>query len=309
MDSGIITKEGIPFNADGYVLFTSDKLDECIRVYKKYKCNKALFSRFGDSENSGYKLANLDLLDEIEVEDLIILASDLSDISALSTQKGLKALRIESAERLQGHLVDFSNFPKLEKFRGYWSRQLKNLFDCRSLKELTLWKYKPKENDLSELAGLSNLGSLEIFQSSIVDATGLEQLKKLRSLALAYNSKLTSFSKTTDGEYNLEELKIEACPKLDIQTLPVMPYLKIFEFLNNGKIETLEPALNKMKSLEEISFSETSLTNGDNTFLLKHPKLKSVYFLNKKYYKFTCDEVNEGLQDEAKKKALLSRKK
>jgi len=62
MDQGIILKEGIPFNKAGHLLFTSDKLEDCIRVYKKYNCNKALFSYLGDKENSGYKEHDLSLL-------------------------------------------------------------------------------------------------------------------------------------------------------------------------------------------------------------------------------------------------------
>jgi hypothetical protein len=297
MSSAFIFKEGIPFNKAGYLLFTSDKLEDCIRIYKKYNCNKALFSYLGDLENTGYREDNLELLNDINVKELIILSTNIKNFLAINNQKNLVELRIESGEPVND-LIDFSNLSRLKEFRGYWCKELNNLFSAKSLKNLTLWKYKSKTSDLMEFSELNNLESLHLIQSNITVLNGIEKLKKIKTLELAYNQKLSAFNTLNNVQYSLEELKIEVCRFFNLNSLPVFASLKTFSYLNNGKVESIEPALKKMPLLESLNFSQTDLINGDISYLLNQPKLRKVYFYpEKRHYKFTRNEINNALKN------------
>jgi len=184
----------------------------------------------------------------------------------------------------------------LIEFRGYWSKHLQNIFTSKNLKSLTVWKYKSNSADITELSGLRNLGFLCLIQSGITSLKGVESLRKLRVLELAYNQKLSFFSAADGFDYSLKDLKIEVCRAFNPNTLPVLTTLKSFSYLNNGKIESLEPVLKKMPALEELNFAGTDLINGDLSFLLNQPKLKDVHFYpDKRHYTHTCDEIIKTL--------------
>ena len=82
MSEGIVFKEGIPFNKDNYLLFSTQKLRESIAFFKTNNCENALFSPH--DTNLPYQENSLDVLNEITVKRLIVFPSTtITDTSAI----------------------------------------------------------------------------------------------------------------------------------------------------------------------------------------------------------------------------------
>ena len=78
-------------------------------------------------------------------------------------------------------------------------------------------------------------------------------------------------------------------------SLQNLPKLKVLKLLNNGRYETLQAVIDRLPLLEDLNFSQTDLIDGDNSYLAKHAHLRKVYFLDKRHYKRSCEDVNEAL--------------
>jgi hypothetical protein len=304
MQGDITLIKGVPFSDSPFgkiLLFSSEKLKESVALFKEIKCENASFSWYNDMP---YNEKDLNVLNEINVIRLIVNPFRIEDCSAINSQRELLSLRINTYPVEQA--LDFNNFPAIEIFEGYWSGGLKNLFSSQSLQKLTLWQYQPRAKNIQELTGLNHLNSLSLFQSNIKNLDGIGQLKQLKQLSIGYNKNLEVFSTEENLKLGLEKLEIEVCKKLDLQSLRSLPKLKVLSLQNNGKLDSLEPALAVLPELENLNFSQTDLLNGDNSYLLRQPKLKKVYFLDKRHYKFTVEQINSALHDEAMRKKLLA---
>jgi Leucine-rich repeat (LRR) protein len=248
---------------------------------------------------------NLEFLCKMKVQKLIISLNRCDDLKGLYCLKNLEFLRIITNP--EGLMIELQQLPALKELEMEWYKGLRNLSQCKSLLALRLEGYKSRDKSLSELAGLKNLEVLKITKSNIEHVDGIENLPHLKRLILAYNRNLLFFTEKDDVRMNLEELKIEMCKKIDLTTLKGLARLKTLSIVNNGKVPSLEPVLKQLPELEVLFFSESEIIEGDNSYFLKYPNLKKLYFDNKSHYTFKLNEVREAFKDDSKRQALLKK--
>ncbi len=248
---------------------------------------------------------NLAFLCKMNVQKLIISLSRCKNLEGLYCLKNLEFLRI--INNPEGLVIELQQLPALKELETEWYNGLSNLAQCKALTALRLQGYKSRDKSLSELAGLKNLEVLKITKSNIEHVSGIENLPNLKRLTLAYNRSLLFFTKNDDVRMNLEELKIEMCKKLDLATFKGLARLRTLNIVSNGKVPSLEPVLKLLPALEVLFFSESELIDGDNSYFLKYPNLRKLYFDNKNHYKFKVHEVREALEDDSKRQALLKK--
>jgi hypothetical protein len=194
-------------NGYKYLIIESQYLEEQIQYCIENRIVNLYISWY-----NGFHSDSVEFIDRINLKRLIINPYKIKSLTAINNQHELVFLGINSDPVNQE--IDFNNFKKLEVFRGIWTKKLKNLFDCKSLKVLWLWKLKSKANDLSELAGLEKLIEIRINQSSIINCNGIGELKSLKKVGLAYNKYLESF--LGEKKVNqIEEIEIEMCKKIE----------------------------------------------------------------------------------------------
>lgn len=280
-----------------FLIVESEKIEDQIEY-----CKKNSIENFFISWYKGYYFDTVDFLNRVKAKRIIVNIFRIRSLSAVKNQRELECLVIDS-DPVNSEL-DFEIFPKLEVFKGFWTRNLKNLFVRRSLKVLWLWKYKSINGDLRELAGLENLEELYIIQSNIKSCKGLEKLKRLRKILLGYNRNLETFTDVKPA-YQIDEIEVQVCKKLDLTTFQGTDKLTRLKIVNNGKIASLEAIIKHLPALEELQFTEGELTNSNNLYLLRHPKLKHVWLSDKRHYLLKSKEINEALQDSEKRKSIL----
>jgi hypothetical protein len=125
MNNDLIFKDNIAFNRDGFLIFSSAKLEEGISYFNTHQCDKAIFSGYG-GEGDRFDEKNLEAIRRISARELIIIMSGELDCEAVNSQHGLRRLEIHSDPVKQQ--IDFANFPHLESFKGYWTKKLLHLF-------------------------------------------------------------------------------------------------------------------------------------------------------------------------------------
>lgn len=290
------------YKSDGelFMCFTSENLSYCIDFYRESKIKYIDLSFI-----NGFDERNLDCLSGLYVEGITIQTGYIGDYSILLEHPELKYLNL-SEKPIK--TFDFFRLKNLEKFCGDWCSKYLNLGILKKLKVLHIGKYKSATFDLNEFAGLENLEVLHVIQSNIKSCKGLEGLKHLRKISLAYNKDIESLT-ACNSLYQFEELEIEVCKKLDLTTLKGAKKLKTLKIINNGKIASLEPIIKRLPSLERLQFTEGELIDSNNIYLLRHPTLKEVRLSDKKHYLLKTKEINEALNDPERKKAILNKYK
>jgi hypothetical protein len=109
---------------------------------------------------------------------------DYSVIHSLTT---LEALSVYTTDKKE---IDYSRFPRLKRAALFWRPKAGSLFNCRSLEQLFLGKFR--DVDLSRLSGLVNLKYLRLNTGSVQNLHGIEHLVHLEELLLMLATKLQS---------------------------------------------------------------------------------------------------------------------
>jgi len=163
-----------------------------------------------------------------------------------------------------------------------WRPKAASLFDCRTLKNLFVNRYKGK--DVAAFARLANLESLAIMNAPVENLHGFGALKRLRSLRLGGLRRLTSLA-GIEGLANLEQLTIDTCRAItSIAEVEHLARLKKLHLNNDGNIASLKP-LEKLTALESVLFYEsTNITDGDLSPLMRLKHLVRVSFQNRRHY-------------------------
>jgi hypothetical protein len=218
---------------------------------------------------------------------LTITASNI-DISAIHHLRGLKYLNVfENNQK-----IDFSSFPILEEASIDWNNKLLNLDECKYLKKLTLWKFKPKSKSFSEIRNLISLNILEIAQSNVESLDGIEGLKNLESFEASYLSKLTSLNGIESLKLHLKSLILKVCKKLRDydQSLAKMHRLEKLILSDCGELDNIN-FLRKLNNLKFFSFVNTNIKDG-NLLPLIEQKLDYAGFDDKKHYSHKMKQIN-----------------
>jgi len=209
---------------------------------------------------------------------------DVSDIHSLSN---LKALHVDTYCDSE---IDFSCFPQLEDVGLEWRPKAESLFNCINLKKVFI-----NCCDIEDLGVFSKMNHLEslCLKSPSISAIGdVSNLKNLRYLELGNAKNLTSLE-GIEQLSNLEDLRFYICRKMrNIEPLRSLTRLKRLYLCNCGPIESLK-LLSCLKSLEDIYFCEsTKIMDGDLYPLKELPKLKEVYFPDRKHYNLKLSDFN-----------------
>lgn len=218
-------------NNEKAILINSDNIADDMEYAIKNKIKKIVIS----SRIGNYKLDNINFVEAYpEIQDLTISTYLNVDYSAIHFLKGLTKLSIDVLAG-DNQEIDFSSFENLEDLNFNWRKKTINLDKCSNLKSLIISKYKKKE--LTEFSNFRNLETLFVWQSSIENLDGIENLSNLRRLSLFKNKKLTSL-KGLENLKNLVDLEIDECKSLEsIEELKQLKNLKTLKIENCGNIE------------------------------------------------------------------------
>ena len=180
-------------------------------------------------------------------------------------------------------IYDFNNFPKLEILRYHWHKNCLNLSECKKLKELSLWHYKPKNQNLIEFSKLNTLEELRIIQSNIKSINGIENLQNIKEMVFISNKAL-SFEDINIVFPNVEVLHIESCKEIMIEkVIQLFPNVKDLNFFSSNEIESLRIILDNLKKLEILNVYDLKINESDNRYWKDYKNIKVFNFQNRKH--------------------------
>ena len=212
--------------------------------------------------------------------------------AALAELSNLRGLRIETP----GSGIDFRWFPLLEVFVGDWHPDNQNMQQCRELRQLRAWNFKPKSKDLSELGGIVRLEWLALVKTNLQSLAGIETLEDLRYCEIAYAPELATLIALSAGQLQLRQFELSHAKKI-ASYLPLadcrwLRHLKLSSCAPLADLKWLRP----LQRLDFFSFVETPVLDSDLRPLLQLPELRYAGSMNKKQYNPRIDDLNEQLQ-------------
>lgn len=157
----------------------------------------------------------------------------------------------------ENYAFDFCFFKNLEKLSAFWSKEHRGFFSLTKLRNLRLWKYKSKNQDLKEFEEFKKLNYLKLIQSNVTNLHGLEKLESIEELVLAYNPKLEFERNSKFSFTQVVKLEIENCKKINLDFIKVFPNLKKLEINNQPDIISLKPLLDGLTKLEQLAYDAT----------------------------------------------------
>lgn len=184
--------------------------------------------------------------------------------------------------------IDFYKFPKLEILSIDWYNNFPDLSKNENLRELSIWKFKPKSKSLAELSLPKRLEKLHITESNILDLSGLN-LFSLKDFEAYYCSALNSVKGIESFSNNLNVMILENCRKLtyyeDIKYAKKLNKLILTKCGNMPNIKWIK----ELKNIKHFSFFDTKLVDGDTSYCFG---IDYVSFKNQKHYNYKIEEFN-----------------
>ncbi|PFT49495.1 hypothetical protein [Priestia megaterium] len=273
-------------NNEEEILINDTYLQECINYIDKNFIKKV------DISYPRYKDVDLEFLKQCPTIEEIALESEyLQDISGITHLKNLKVLSLSEETVIDGkNEIDLGKLLNLETLYLTWSKRIKGINKLLNLRELAIWKYKPKSKDLGELAPLKNLRKLILVQSNVENLNGISKLEKLRKVELNSLRKLNSLSDIKMLSEYLTNLEIESCKNVeDLIEIEHLERLESLTLANCGEISSID-FIKKLPDLKHLVFLGTNVLDGN---LLPCVGINYVMFDNKKHYSHKIDFLNE----------------
>jgi hypothetical protein len=235
-----------------------------------------------------YNLDHLDFLSECpELESISIGEENLKDATGLYHLKNIKSLSVNDTR--PSLVIDFEKLPSLEVFWGKLPNKATGVETLANLKEMRLWSYKPKTQNLEAFSKLRNLKSLELIQSAITSLKGAEGLTSLEKLGLYY---LRTFNDLKAVKYlskTLRVLEIENCKKIsEFTPIGELKGLEELRMMDCGEIESIQ-FVHQLHKLRMLAFSGTTIMDGDLSLC---EEIEHVYFTQKKHYTHRLQEYS-----------------
>lgn len=158
------------------------------------------------NSSKGWVGARVDFLQSLPwLKSLIIIDFKIEDVGPVHFLAELTQLKIFTYCKTR---FDFTAFPFLKECSLEWRRGAESVFDCGSLTNLFLNRYKGKSSQ--PFGNLKNLQSLGILNAPIAEVEGLRPLHRLKSLRLARLRPLNALTGLEDL-FALEEIDINTC--------------------------------------------------------------------------------------------------
>lgn len=286
----IITQDGYEFyeGLNGHKIFILKGLN--LKEELSYIKNKNILSiALGDLLQNG--IIDLSFLKEINFIEEIHTGDTLLDYSGIYYLNSLKRVTV-NIEKAKPNL-DFSKFQNLEYLSIDWYEKFPDLSNNLKLKELYIWKFRPKSQTFKDVVLPQNIEFLHITESNILNLDGLE-CSSLKTFEGHNCSKLESLS-GIKGISNIETLILDYCVRLtQYNDLKNCEQLRKIILGNCGTL----PTLNWLKSLKNVnyfSFWGTKLESGDTSpcFGIDYVSFKNSKDYNHKSEEFGVNFLNK----------------
>lgn len=271
----IIEEGGIKF-LDGitgkYIVVESDRIVDYIEYMNKnkikaiYLCSLYYFNK------------EADFLQQCNfIERLNITSSSIENYSGLSYLHRLQELSLNEPKGK----VDLGNHMDLKSLSVEFNKNIVGMGQLKNIKKLSLWNYRPKSKNLSEISELKDLQELEIIKSSIHSLEGSGNLRNLERLKLGYLNQLSYIDELEKIRESLKVLNFESCKKIvNHEYVACLNNLKELSFNECGNIETIH-FIDQMPNLKRFIFMGTNIIDGN---LQACARLEYVAFTNKKHF-------------------------
>ena len=189
----------------------------------------------------------------------------------------------------------FNDIPEGIRANGEWT-DIKKM-DLSKIEYLIIWHHKSTTKDLCNLPEMLNLKYLEINWSNAISLYGIEKFKTLKRLELHCGTKLESIENICSLRENIEHIHFNKCKKInDHPKIICCNNLETLCFNECGKIEDINFLLS-LPSLTNFRFVDTNVLDGNLEPLIKHEKIISVGFLNKRHYSHKDTAIEELLRE------------
>ena len=278
-------------NSNGsYISIQTNNFEEGIKFAKENKLEQIQLK--GALDNNKHNV-DFKLFESISNQLKILSISDLnSKISIIQNSDSLYKLtslkKLFINQKIDFN-IDLSLFENLVQVGLLFSPKITNLNKASKIETLVITSGYPKE-DLTLLDSMASLQTLHIYKSSILEnINGIEKLKNLKELKLAFNPKLTNIEAINDSQ--VEKFQVEKCKNLT--NFSILKANNKIKDLFITELDSLQ-FVSSMRSLEKIHFWDCK--DGDLNPLLKSSSLKTAYITsNKKHYSHTQAEIETYL--------------
>lgn len=228
----------------------------------------------------------MDFLKEVDFIEKISIDNTNVDCTGLYYLNNLKYIIITVKNKKQ--FIEYSRFKHLEYLSIDWYSKFPDLSKNNKLKELIIWKFKPKSKSFSELKIPKSLERFEITESNVKSLQDLD-LPNLKKFEGHYCNEMGNFEGIENNSQYLEVLILSFCKKLNNYDL-LKKCLSLEKLIlgNCGEIQTLK-WLNNLKNIRHFSFWNTKLADGDTSPCFG---IDYVSFKNEKHYNHKMEEFN-----------------
>jgi hypothetical protein len=227
----------------------------------------------------------LEFLNEMSFIEYITIGNSFY-LDKLTILKNLKHLSINNGNRNLN--LDLSKLITLEFFSIDWVNKFPNLKSNIFLKELEIWKFKPKSKSIIGILLPKSLENFHITETNIINFEGLEETN-LNKLEAYYCNNLTSLKGLSAVKSTLKTVQIENAKNLkDFDDLWACENIERLILVNCGIIPTLNK-LKNLKNLKMFTFNKTTVEDG-NLAPLKN--IDYIYFKNEKHYNMKLKDFN-----------------
>jgi hypothetical protein len=184
----------------------SIQLESCIREIQKRK----ILGAFG-SPAFGFEEDNVNFFNELPfLKQVWFWEINLKDISGLYALNELEYFGVQDKRPA----IDFSKFPKLKKAVWQPVRKDSGLEQLANLRELDVWRFKPKDKSYASIGLPNSLKELELNWCNPVTLDGMPLLDELEELQIHYCRNLETIESIFKFAPNLKRLVITRCANL-----------------------------------------------------------------------------------------------
>lgn len=221
------------------VWFEPQNIEQCIRATQKLNI-----------EHIHLQTYSLDFLNDKRLKNVrgIYIQFEIDDLSPLMNYNQLTHLRITEDNN---KVFDFSYFPNLIFLNGIGPKKYQNFDKLTKLKHAYMHNFRKK--DFSELSNCAALKTLEIYSVSCDNLNGLSTLKQLEELKLEKCPKLISLKGINKSNTKLKLIYLSNCKKLqDASTLSKLPNITDLIISEVNELDSLKflSSLTKIKNLD-----------------------------------------------------------
>ncbi|QQP81285.1 hypothetical protein JI729_08045 [Bacillus sp. TK-2] len=268
---------------DGTVQIHENRLDEYVNFINTNNFTGVYIN------DLRYSLHHINFLERCpQIESLHISSTYITDYSALYKLKNLKSLSLEEPQ-VPLNLTELESFTNLEELHIQCNKNIKGFESCPNLKELYIWKYKPKQKNLEELISLQKIEKLSITQGNISSLKGCRSFPKLKHLELNYLRHLEHIDEIENNASTLKHIEFDHCSKLkNHEYLRYLTELETLILSSCGNIRNLQ-FIKELPKLKHLSFVDSTIVDGN---LESCFGIDFVGFNNKRHYSHKFKELN-----------------